>query len=111
MTKKRMAELTKRMNKDGTFRELGHLFTIKWKPQDPTLVPGLIFDAKTEMKNYWLQVYEYRNIFESAIYGITSEGRFDLMGRELHRTLEDAKADAEKQWDSFRKNSRLYKLE
>ncbi len=111
MDKKRLAELTKRMEADGTFAELKGLgsFELKWKPQDPTCVQGLIFDANTEMQNYWLQIYDHGRFFSSGIYGITSEGRFGQMGMEYSDTLEEAKAHAELEWNDFRKNSRLYK--
>lgn len=82
---------------------------LKWIKQDPALVPGLVMQADTEMRNYWLQVYEIGSFFCSTIYGISTSGRFERMGNEYCNSIESAKAIAEAQWESFRKNSSLYK--
>lgn len=82
---------------------------LKWTKQDPECVKGLILSANTEIPNYWLQIYQFNEkMFEACIYGISVYGRFELMGRELCFSIEESKAHAEKEWEDFRQNSRLY---
>lgn len=85
------------------------MFNLQWKNEDPECVKGLILSANTEIPNYWLQVYQFgEKTFEACIYGISAYGRFELMGRELCFSIEDAKKHAETEWQDFRENSRLY---
>lgn len=64
--------------------------------------------ANTEIPNYWLQVYDCNRFYIAAIYGISSNGIFELMGNEYCDSIESAKKNCEEQWKSFQENSRLY---